>query len=148
MIAGSVVALIGVLLPWVSVFGESGNGLDDFINEDFEVTESPGTVAIIGAVITIGLAIALLVAGRVLAVAIIAVVVSAIGAFLGVGLLGIAGQTADFVDGDVQIGAVLQPIGPLIALAGAIIVLAKRKRPEPVAMYGQPGGYGQPRPYG
>jgi hypothetical protein len=148
MIAGSVVALIGVFLPWVSVFGESGNGLDDFINEDFEVTESPGTVAIIGAVITIGLAIALLVAGRVLAVAIIAVVVSAIGAFLGLGLLAIAGQTADFVDGDVQIGAVLQPIGPLIALAGAIVVLAKRKRPEPVAMYGQPGGYGQPRPYG
>lgn len=141
MVAGSALALIGVFLPWVSALGESINGMDDFIGREFDLTESPGSVTIIGALIGLGLGITLVAAGRVLAVAILGVVASAIGVILGIGLVAIASDMADFVGGDLGIGAIVQPIGPIVALAGAIVALAKRRPALPPGGYGTLGSY-------
>ena len=134
VVVGALISLIGVFLPWLSgAAGETGNGLDDYLFEnadgELQIMESPGTAMIVGAVVLLGLGLALLLAGRVLAVAIIAIVVAAIGVFVGLGMLGIVSDTKDFVgDGSIGVGAVLQPIGPLVALAGAIAATAKRRR--------------------
>lgn len=131
MIAGGALAVIGVFLPWVSVDGGSSiNGMDDFLMSDLSVVESPGIVGLIGGLIGIGLGLALVLAGRVLAVAIVGVVGAALGLLIGFGLTAIANDTKDslsFLDASLGIGAILQPIGALVALAGAITALARRR---------------------
>jgi hypothetical protein len=127
LIIGSLLVLVGVYLPWVSEGGDSISGMDNFLMSDFTIMESPGVVALIGGVIGLGFGIALLAAGRVLVVAILAVVFSAIGVLLGIGLVAIAADSADTVGADISIGAILQPIGPIVALAGSIVALAKRR---------------------
>lgn len=125
---GSLISIIGVYLPWLSDSGESQNGTGVFLGSDFTLYDNPGAAVIFFAVVTAGLGIALFFAGRVLAVAIIAIVVAAIALLIGIGMLGIASDTADFGGGSVGFGAVLQPIAPLITLAGAIVATAKRRR--------------------
>jgi hypothetical protein len=127
-IVGSVISIIGVFLPWLSDGGESQNGTGIFLGSDFTIYENPGAAVILFAVVTAGLGIALFFAGRVLAVAIIAIVVASIALLIGIGMLGIANDTADFGGGSLGFGAILQPIAPLITLAGAIIATSKRRR--------------------
>lgn len=124
--AGAVLIIIGVFLPWLDNGGETRNGTDVFITSDLTVVESPGTLMIIIAVIVGGLGIALFFAGRVLAVAIVAIVMSAIAVLMGLAMIGIMNDVA--FGGDTGIGAILQPIAPLASLAGSIVVTAKRRR--------------------
>lgn len=128
VIVGSLISIIAVFLPWVSGGGESQNGTGVFLGSDFTLYDNPGAGVIVFAVITGGLGIALFFAGRVLAVAIIAIVAAAIAFFVGIGMVSIASDTADFGDGSLAFGAVLQPIAPLITLAGAIVATSKRRR--------------------
>ena len=127
-IAGSLISIIGVFLPWLSVDGESQNGTGVFISSDFTIYDNPGAGVIVFAVVTAGLGIALFFAGRVLAVAIIAIVVAVLAVFVGIGVVAIAADTADFGDGSLGIGAILQPIAALVTLAGSITATAKRRR--------------------
>lgn len=127
-IVGSLISIVAVFLPWVSSDGESQNGTGVFLASDFTLYDNPGSGVIVFAVITGGLGIALYFAGRVLAVAIIAIVAAAIAFFIGIGMVSIASDTADFSSGSLGFGAVLQPIAPLITLAGAIVATSKRRR--------------------
>jgi len=128
VIVGSLISFIGVFLPWVSLDGESQNGTGFFIGSDFTIYDNPGAAVIFIALVTVGLGIALFFAGRVLAVAIIAIVAATLALLIGLGMIGITSDTADFGDGSIGFGAILQPIAPLITLAGAIVATSKRRR--------------------
>ncbi|MGI9646222.1 MAG: hypothetical protein ACR2O6_13030, partial [Ilumatobacteraceae bacterium] len=126
IIAGAVIMIIGVFLPWFDAGGESANGTDNFITSDLTLIEGPGYLMIGIAVIVGGLGLALFFAGRVLAVAIIAIVMAAIAEFMGLAMVGLMSDL--IIDGDLGIGVILQAIAPLASLAGAIVVTAKRRR--------------------
>ena len=147
IIAGSLLSILGVFLPWASGNGENVNGFDDFIfsqEDGLYYAESPGTVAVTVAVVMLALGATLFFAGRVLAVAIIAIVGAVIAVFIGLAMVGIAaGLTDDVASADLAIGAIMQPVAPLLSLAGAIAATAKRRRMVPAgpstAPFGQPG---------
>lgn len=128
VIVGSLITAIGVFLPWVSIAGENLNGMSSFRGNDFVFYDGSGIVAIGLAIITAGLGIALFFAGRVLAVAIIAIVMASFAALVGLGMVAIAADGADFGGGSIGFGAILQPIAPLLTLAGSIAATAKRRR--------------------
>lgn len=117
-----------MFLPWVSIAGENLNGMSSFRGNDFVFYDGSGIVAIGLAIITAGLGIALFFAGRVLAVAIIAIVMASFAALVGLGMVAIAADGADFGGGSIGFGAILQPIAPLLTLAGSIAATAKRRR--------------------
>lgn len=125
---GSLIAIIAVYLPWVSGGEENQNGTGVFLTSDFTIIDNPGIAVVFFAVITAGLGIALFFAGRVLAVAIITIVAAVIALLIGIGMVAMASDTSDFSGGSVGFGAILQPIAPLITLAGGIIATAKRRR--------------------
>ncbi len=128
MIVGSVVSFIGVFLPWYSAGGESESGLGTFVGADFTVYESPGGAVIVFAFVTAGLGITLLAAKRVLAVAIIGIVLATFTLLMGVAMVGVAADSAELADGSVGFGAILQAIAPLATLAGAIVCTATKRR--------------------
>lgn len=136
MIIGAVVTAICTALPWLKVDGANGNGFDDyFSNRDGElkILQGPGKIWIFFAVVVVGLGIALYLAGRVLAVAIIGIVFAAIGAFFVLGSITIASDNKDLAsaagnDASLQFGLYLGIVGMLVALAGAITATAKRRR--------------------
>lgn len=128
IMVGSLISIVGVFLPWISGGGESQNGTGVFLDSDFTLYDNPGAGVIVFAVVSAGLGIALFFAGRVLAVAIIAIVVAVIALLVGTAMASIASDTANFGDASVGFGAILQPIAPLVTLAGAIIATAKRRR--------------------
>jgi hypothetical protein len=133
VLVGAALSLVGVFLPWLSTGGVTGNGLDDYFFEDadleLQIVESPGTAVIFGAVVVLGLGLTLLLAGRVLAVAIVAIVAAVIGVVMGLAMVGIVDDTREWLgEGTLGIGVILQPIGPLVVLGGAIAATAKRRR--------------------
>lgn len=128
IIVGSIVTIVGVLLPWVTARGESQSGTGILIDADLDVYDAPGNTVIFFAAITLGLGVTLFFAGRVLAVAIIAIVAASVAWLIGVALFGIASDTVDVVDGSLGYGAILQPVAPLITLAGAIVATSTRRR--------------------
>ena len=91
---------------------------------------TPSSYATLGVVLSfVGVLLPWLAAGRVLAVASIAVVAVAIGVFFGVVMVGIVSDTNEFVgDGSLGVGVVPRPVGPLVALAGSSVATAKRRR--------------------
>jgi hypothetical protein len=135
VVAGALVAGIGVYLPWMSGGGETFNGTDTFVTgrsfADLELIEAPGDAMLFFAAVLVGLGIALYFAGRVLAVAILAIVGAAITVLLGIGMVTIVNDSRDFIGADTvgyDIGVVLQPIGPAVSLAGSIWATATRRR--------------------
>lgn len=128
VIVGSLITIIGVFLPWVTIAGENRNGMSAWRGNDFVFYDGSGIVAIAFAIITAGLGLALFFAGRVLAVAIIAIVVASLALLVGLGMIAIAADGADFGGGSIGFGAILQPIAPMLTLAGSIVATAKRRR--------------------
>lgn len=145
VIAGAVLTILAVFLPWASGGGNSVNGMDDFIFQSdgaLYFAESPGTIPIVFAVIMLAFGITLLLAGRVLAVAILAIIGAVIALFIGLAMIGIAtGLTDDVSAANLGVGAILQPIAPLLSLAGAIVATSKRRKMVP-ADPGQAPFYG------
>lgn len=136
-LVGSLVTIVGVFLPWASGGGRSFNGMATFIDDSFTAFETPGAVSIFLGLVTIGFGIALFFAGRVLAVAILAIVFAAFTVLWGLGAISIATEAvavgdslsnAEETSGDPGFGAILQPISALITLAGGIVCTAKRRR--------------------
>jgi hypothetical protein len=142
-VGGSVIAIVGTFLTWLSVNGTAYNGYDTYATVsgfDLNYVENPGYFVWIGALTVVGLGIALIAAGRVLAVAIIGVVMSSLGVLFGIFFWAMVAN-ADLVgdrpdlsaleaagDGSVGVGLALPLIGAGIALAGTIMALAKRRR--------------------
>ena len=126
IVAGAVLTAIGVFLPWLDDGGNTRSGTDLFFTSDGEIFDGPGNLMLAISFVLAGLGIALFFAGRVLAVAIIAIVMSGIAVLMGLGMIGVASD--DILGGDLQIGVILQPIAPLASLAGSIVVTAKRRR--------------------
>lgn len=97
--------------------------------------ESPGVAYVFMGVIVAGLGIAALFAGRQIALAIVTVVMTAVALF--VSLIGVAvvddqqkfDERFAAEPGSAGIGVVLGIVSMLVALAGSIVVLAKRRRP-------------------
>lgn len=156
LVGAAVLVVLGCILPWVtgisSDFGtDSLNGFDYFYcaddldvcmgspeeipgiidDEGTTALEQPGILAVMGAVLLFAFGVTLLAAGRVLAIAIIALVASAIGLIVSILFIALASIAAGDMGGSVGIGAVLQLVGAVAALAGSIVALAQRKRPQP-----------------
>ncbi len=136
-ILGSLITIVGVFLPWATGGGNSYNGMATFVDDTFTAFESPGAVSIFLGVVTIGFGIAMFFAGRVLAVAILAIVFASFTLLWGLAVISIATDAvavgnslfdADEASGDPGFGAILQPISALITLAGAIVCTAKRRQ--------------------
>jgi len=126
VLVGAIVTAVAVYLPWLDSSGEARDGTDLYLTSAGDLLDGPGNIMLPIAVVLAGLGLALLLAGRVLAVAIIAVVMSVIGTVFGLGMIGIVND--DIGGGDLGIGVILQPIAPLVALAGSIVATAKRRR--------------------
>lgn len=128
LIVGSALALIGAFLPWLTGSGTSLNGFDTYIvSFDSEPLESPGIISVFGGLIGLGFGIALVAAGRVLAVAILGIVFAALGIIVGLALWAIVADSFQGQFASVGIGLILQPIGPVLALVGSIIATATRR---------------------
>ena len=72
IVAGAVLIAIGVYLPWIDDGGSTRSGTDLFFTSDGEIFDGPGNLMLAISFVLAGLGIALFFAGRVLAVAIIA----------------------------------------------------------------------------
>ena len=131
VVVGALVAILGTFLPWANLGDETGTGFDFYrFRDNFDVIEvdAPGVIVLFIAGGLMGLGIALFFAGRLLAVAIIAIIVSAIGALVGLVMIALMGLVTDDVGGSVGYGVILTMLGPIIALAGSITATAKRRR--------------------
>ncbi len=129
LMAGAIAHGAAVFLPWFSFEGQTLNGRDDFLTKDLTVLHSPGTFWLFFGAVLFGLGLALFLAGRNLAVAIISVVVAVLAAFISLIGIGAAGNMKDVAGGGkVGIGAILGILSALVALSGAIAALAKRRR--------------------
>lgn len=124
LVGGAILLIIGTFLPWVRGNGLSFNGWDLYdINQE---SSDAGAFVAFGVILG-GFGIALVAAGRVLAVAILAVIVAAFAAIA---------AFVDVTDDDdlslfgfeTAFGLYVILVGALIALAGSIWALAIRRR--------------------
>lgn len=136
MIIGAVGTIICSFLPWMKAEGKTLNGSDDYFTVQdgtLKILQDPGARWIAFSVVVLGLGIALYLAGRVLAVAIIGIVVSAVAAILVIGSLGIVSDYKDLLakdgtDASLQFGVYLGVVMMLMSLGGAIAATSKRRR--------------------
>jgi hypothetical protein len=133
LLIGGALLIVGALLPWLKIRGETGNGLDKFIYTDSQgtskIVDSPGSAWIFLAIVLIGLGIALYAAGRVLPVAIIAIVVASIALLLVFFGWSTASDTKDYAgNGSYGIGLPIGLVAAVLTLAGSIVATAKRRR--------------------
>jgi hypothetical protein len=131
LLIGAVLTVVGSALPWVKAAGETING---FTRGDTEDSVNDGPVLTFIAVLLAGFAITFLVAKRVFVLAILSVVFASFVILIGAADLGDAQDVRDFFrvfgDEDASVGAGLPVVivGGLVALAGGIVSLAKRRR--------------------
>jgi hypothetical protein len=126
MIVGALVAGLGAFLPWLTdtIFGDI-NGFD----------EGPDDAALGGGVIffglvLLGMGITTLAAKRILPIAIIGIVSAALLLLVGAAQLADYSDWTDFPGNDAEIGPGLPVVvlGSLVALAGAIVTCARRRK--------------------
>lgn len=168
MLVGLALAVAGCILPWVNSSDGSLNGFDVFYCDDelecvatsdpdptitdlygnsINEFESPAIAAVFGIVIMTAFAIVLLAAGRVLAIAIIALIMSIFGVLAGLLFVALAAGT-EFVNGfevpadGIGIGVLLHLLGALVTAAASIVALVQRNRPEPAVMPVAAGPWG------
>ena len=131
LIVGAAGLVLGCLLTWVSIEGQSFNG---FSSESISIDgcENGGPALSFFAVVIGGFGIAQLAARRVLAVAILAVVFASFALF---GVLAEMGNVSDAIELTELFGAEaswgpgvpVMGLSALVGLAGAIATLAKRR---------------------
>jgi hypothetical protein len=128
LIAGGVLLILGSFLEWFNIEGESFNGFSG----DGENEVKDGPVFVFFGLLALGFGIAQLMAKRVLAVAILAVVFAS---FALLGALADLGDVSDLQDLADTFGAEFSQgpglwvilLGACAALAGGIATLAKRR---------------------
>ena len=135
LIGGAALYIGAAYMPWYKGDGYTLTGMDTFAKDlGTDTFESPGKAWVVLGVIVAGLGIAAFFAGRQLALAIVTLVMTALALF--VSLIGVAAakDQKDYDElfatpGSTGIGPVLGIVAMLAALAGSIVVLAKRRRP-------------------
>jgi hypothetical protein len=130
LLGGAIVMIVGCVLSWVSIDGESFNGFGHWIqlretDNTFYEYDTPAGTFVVFAVILGGFGIALLAAGRVLAVAILAIIVGVIASITALAVLAVV-QDSESVDLGPGLPVIL--LGALATLAGAIVATSKRRR--------------------
>lgn len=123
LLAGAAVITLGALLPWFEFAGESFNGFSDIGGE---VKDGPAFVLF--AIILAGFGVATLAAGRLLPIAILAVVIASFSALAAIVDLADVMDAVDFVEASTGPGLPVALVGSLLALAGSIVTLATRRR--------------------
>jgi hypothetical protein len=124
MIAGAVVMIVGSFLTWFTIGGLDVNGFTDFGGEDRDGPAFFGFAVILAA-----FGITTLAARRLLPIAILAVVLASFAAIFAFADYGDVSDLEDlgFVE-KAGPGLPVVIVGSLIALAGGIVALAKRRR--------------------
>ena len=127
-LAGGALLILGSVLNWFSIQGEDFNGFSTVGDETKD-----GPVFVFFGIVAIGAGITFLAARRVLALAIVALVLEVFamfGAFADLGDVADAKDIAETFDVDFTTGPGLYVVllGSLIAIAGNIVALAKRRR--------------------
>jgi hypothetical protein len=117
------VIVLGALLPWFEIAGESFNGFSDVGGE---VRDGPAFALF--AVILAAFGVTTLVAGRLLPIAILAVVIAAFSTLAAIVDWTDVMDTLDFVGASTGPGLPVALVGSLLALAGGIVALATRRR--------------------
>ncbi len=129
---GGVLLVVGAVLPWLKGGGETANGLDDYLyrsNGDLTSAQAPGSTWIFAGLVLFGLGLALYLAGRVLAVAIIAIVMAGLALVFVLGGWAIISDVKDSGDGvSFGIGVPAGTIGMALTLVGSIMATSKRRR--------------------
>ena len=123
---GAVIAAIGCFLPWLTITGTEINGFDEAPGED----ASLGPAVIFFVVVLVAMGITTLAAKRILAIAIIGIVAASFSLLISAAQLADYSDFADSELPDTEVGAglVVVVLGSLIALAGAIVTCAKRRK--------------------
>lgn len=132
IIAGSVMVVAGAMLPWLedSTYQLSGNrtfwGRQ---NEGWREVNAPGRFMIVLAVVVGIVGIVLLVMNRVVAVAVLGVIMSTISFFFNLACLSVVNDTQEKLDaGTIGAGVPVAIAGAAAALVGSITATAKRRR--------------------
>ena len=140
LIAGSVIMVIGTVVPWGSIMGESFNGWDI---QDIDNDSSAAGGFVFLAVVLAGFGITTLAAKRLLPIAILAVIFAAFAIFAALGQLillvqdELLGEIGVFgLEYDASVGLWVVFVGAAMTLAGAIWTLSVRRKwraPAPTA---------------
>jgi len=130
VIVGAAVAILGSFLNWFSVPSED---LDVTGFTEFEGETRDGPVFVFLGAVLVGFGIAMLAAGRVLAVAILAVITATLVVLFGLVDFGDVSDAQDLIEGlggefEVGPGLPIIIVGGLVSLAGSIVALSKRRR--------------------
>jgi hypothetical protein len=131
LMAGGVIHMLAVFMPWYQGKGvPTLKGMDSFFTVDGTgYIDAPGKVWLVIGALLFGLGLATFIAGRILAVAILAVIVSIAGLFGAILGYGVVKNERDAQHvGDVAFGVNVGTLAIFAALAGSIQVLAKRRR--------------------
>lgn len=128
LVVGALVIVVGSLLPWFELLGDSYNGFQEI--DDEGARDGPAFVAL--AVVLAGFGITTFAARRLLPIAILAVIVAAFSALTALAdWVDVADTLGDVPATSVGPGLPVVVIGSLIALAGGIVALATRRRGPP-----------------
>lgn len=130
ILVSAILAVASAYVPWIT--DPTMTGMAEFTFDDGTTVAqvpAPGSLTVMGGILIAGIGIALFAAGRMMALAIIGIVLSGLGVLAGLGLVVIIAQNQDAIAGSqMGIGALAQPVIPMIALAGSIGALVRRRR--------------------
>lgn len=129
LLVGAALMVAGTILPWLSGNGGSINGFDQFLDDE----ETTGGIHVFVAVVLGAFGVTLLLARRVLSVAILAVVVAALDLLVALGdLSDISDFRSDVNHGGAHvsfgIGLPMLILGLLVSLGGGIVALSRPRR--------------------
>jgi hypothetical protein len=131
LMAGGVVHMLAVFMPWYQGKGvPTLKGMDSFFTVDGTgYIDAPGKVWLVIGALLFALGLATFIVGRILAIAVIAAIVSIAGLFGAILGFGVVKNERDAQHvGDVAFGVIVGTLAIFAALAGSIQVLAKRRR--------------------
>jgi hypothetical protein len=123
LIGGAAVMVLGSFLPWFTINGEDITGFSELGGEDRD-----GPAFVVFAVILAGFGITTLAARRLLPIAILAVVFASFALIFALVDYGDITDLEDLGLVEAGPGVPIVIVGTLIALAGGIVALAKRRR--------------------
>jgi len=130
MVAGAL-QILGALLPWYQGAGVTANGFDEFPTPEGNVLQSPGRVWVAIGLVLFGLGLVTYIRRRIVAVGVTALVVATIGLFTSLLGVGAARNMRDLTyggQGGPATGAFVGIISIVVAIAGAVQVLSRRRR--------------------
>jgi hypothetical protein len=123
LIGGAAVMVLGSFLPWFTINGEDITGFSELGGEDRD-----GPAFVVFAVILAGFGITTLAARRLLPIAILAVVFASFALIFALVDYGDITDLEDLGLVEAGPGVPIVIVGTLIALAGGIVALARRRR--------------------